>query len=109
MLLGPGAKVLSIFRFLSLAVPVSGLKVRVREGALEHDWFSKVERKGTELEKEREEVVRWMTGSQKRQRQALGRGQDEGDLDGQSRVLPVGQCHRQEPLACTANVLQFFK
>lgn len=58
VLLGPGAKVLSVLRFLSLAVPVSGLKVRVREGVLEHDWFYKVERKGTELEKEREEVVR---------------------------------------------------
>lgn len=50
-----------------------------------------------------------MTTSQKRHRQALGGGQDEGDLDSQSMALPVGQCRRQDPLVCTANVLQFFK
>lgn len=70
--------------------------------------FYKVERKGTKLEKEREEVG-WLTGSQKRDWQALGGGQEEGDLDGQSMVSPVGRCHWQDPLVCTANVLQFFK
>lgn len=49
-----------------------------------------------------------MTGSQKRDWQALGGGQEEGDLDVQS-ISPVGRCHWQDPLVCTASVLQFFK